>query len=153
MPVSSEYIISCELLSLTSTAGRTSLVSLAYVIPCAIYSTPYSSVPRSKFGSCTALSSSFLHRNLSLWRSRVGGLRLHLCDWGAGMRHCTVLVSQATPFNLFRVQDWRVYMWLARLALCTHCIDDLLLHAPLPLALCSYWTSSLHDQIVIQKKL
>jgi hypothetical protein len=33
MPVSSEYLISCELLSLTSTAGRTSRVFLAYVIP------------------------------------------------------------------------------------------------------------------------
>ncbi len=81
MPVSSEYLISCELLSLTSTAGRTSRIFLAYVIPCTIYST-HSSVPQStylNFGSCTALSSSFLHRNLSLSRSRVG-LRLHLCD-------------------------------------------------------------------------
>jgi hypothetical protein len=33
MLVSSEYLISCELLSLTSTAGRTSRVFLAYVIP------------------------------------------------------------------------------------------------------------------------
>jgi hypothetical protein len=32
-PISSEYLISCELLSLTSTAGRTSRVFLAYVIP------------------------------------------------------------------------------------------------------------------------
>jgi hypothetical protein len=65
MPVSSEYLISCELLSLTSTTGWTSRVFLAYVIPCAIYST-HSRMPRLtdlKFGSCTALLSSFLHRN------------------------------------------------------------------------------------------
>jgi hypothetical protein len=33
MPVSSEYVICCELPTLTSTAGRTSCVFLAYVIP------------------------------------------------------------------------------------------------------------------------
>ena len=33
MPVSSEYLIKCELLYLTSTAGQSSYVFLAYVIP------------------------------------------------------------------------------------------------------------------------
>ena len=81
MPVSSEYIISCELLSLTSTAGQTSRVFLAYVIPCAIYNM-HSSMPRStdlNFEICTVLSSSFLHRNLSISRSRVG-LTFRLSD-------------------------------------------------------------------------
>jgi hypothetical protein len=50
-----------------------------------------------KFGSCTALSSSYLwlkRRNLSLSRSKVG-LRLHLCDWGTGV--CTLYINDLLP--------------------------------------------------------
>jgi hypothetical protein len=85
-PVSSEYLISCEVLSLTSSAGRTSRIFLIPWRLCAIYSM-YSSVPQLKFGSCIALLIWLNHRNLSLSRSRVG-FRLHLCDWGASMRYC-----------------------------------------------------------------
>ena len=74
MRVSSEYLKSCMLLSLTSMAGRTSCALLAYVIPCinelasAIYSTHTASISHT-FGApyvleyscyvsvCTVLSS------------------------------------------------------------------------------------------------
>jgi hypothetical protein len=108
-PVSSEYLISCELLSWTSTIGRTSRVFLAYVIPWInkaslalyryrTYSAACHDQPKGdlKFESCTALSSLSLwlkHQNLSLSRSRVG-LRHHLRDSGAGMRLCTITTMQ-----------------------------------------------------------
>ena len=127
-PVSSEYLISCELLSLTSTAGRTSRVFLAYVIPwinkaslvlyiAHIAQRATADATDLKFGSGSAPSSSSLwwvkHRSLSLSRSRVD-LRY---DWAMRRQHA---------------------------ALCTHYIDDLLPHAPLPL--CSYWG---HGQVFI----
>jgi hypothetical protein len=91
MPVSSEYLISCELLFLMSTAGRTSHLYLAYVIPwrsCAIYST-HSSVPRStdlKFRSCRVRSyiGTCHYRgreSVSLWlRHRYAALCTHYID-------------------------------------------------------------------------
>ncbi len=67
--VSSEYLISCELLSLTSSAGQTSRVFLAYVIPwihkaslalCIARSVAVPRPPYLKFRSCTGPSSSSL---------------------------------------------------------------------------------------------
>jgi hypothetical protein len=120
-PVSSEYLISCELLSLISTAGRTSRAFLAYVIPWrpyAIYST-HSSMPRLtdlKFRSCTALSIWLKHQNLSLSRSRVG-LRLHLCGWGAGMRHCTVYALYWRPFTICTITAMQLLGTWSRVSL------------------------------------
>ena len=109
MPVSSEYIISCELLYLTSTAGQTSRIFLAYVIPCAIYNM-HSSMPRStdlNFGICTVLSrfvptSKPVNIEVESW-SHIPSQRLRC-------RHAV---------------------------LCMYYKDDLLPNVPLPL--CSYW--------------
>jgi hypothetical protein len=118
MPVSSEYLISCELLSLTSTAGRTSRVFLADVIPWInkagfeLYIARHRAACHNRpIGSCTALSSSSLwlkHRNLSLLRSRVG-LRLHLCDWGA-----TVYAPYWWPFTTCTITTMKLLGTLSR---------------------------------------
>ena len=80
------------ILSLTSTAGRTSRALLADVIPwinkasLALYliapHTACHAATNPMFRSCMALSSSSpVIENCLVSRSRVG-LRLHLCDWG-----------------------------------------------------------------------
>ena len=112
--VSSQYIISWVLLSLTSTASWTLRVLLADVIPwinkaslllyiacmlCAML-WPTWCLEAVYFVACKW--------KLSVSRLTVG-LRLHLCDWGAGL-DCACM-------------------------LCTHYIDDLLPYKPL----CSYW--------------
>jgi hypothetical protein len=113
-PVSSEYLISCELLSPTSTADRTSHVFLAYVIPWINKASLAlsASVPRPtdlKFGSCTALSSSST--------SHPCGLNIKSC-------HYRGLESVSDSISAIQAPTY----------MCTHCIDDPLPHSPL-----RYW--------------
>ncbi len=89
--VSSEYLISCVLPSLTSTTGWASRVPLAYVIRWInkaslysmnhAYSTACCATTDLKFGSCTVLSSSSVMEALKLItikvRSRSWTLSLH----------------------------------------------------------------------------
>ena len=89
---SSEYLASCVLSSLTSTAGQISCVFLVYIIwhpwiniaslvlyvACTMPHVACHATTDLTFGSCTMLSSLSLwlkHRNLSLSKSRD-----HLCD-------------------------------------------------------------------------
>jgi hypothetical protein len=75
MPVSSEYLISCELPSLTSTAGRTSRVFLAYVIPW---------INKASFALYIVCSVP-CHDRL-IWKSEaVLGCRVSLCDWSVSL--------------------------------------------------------------------
>jgi hypothetical protein len=121
MPVSSEYLISCELLSLTSTADRTSHIFLAYVIPWINKASLELYVARHRVAchdqpiwSCTALSSSVPVVEAS--------------------KLVTIEVESQSQTPSLQLRRWHA-------ALCTHynivhTIDDHLPHAPLPL--CSY---------------
>ncbi len=122
MPVSSEYLISCELLSLTSTVGRNS------------------------------------HANVILWINKASlALYIHVARivqramtdrsevWKL---YCTVEfvpVVEASKLVTIEVesrsQTPSLRLRCQHAALCTHYIDNLLSHSPLPI--CNYWG---HDQ-------
>ena len=117
--VSSEYIKSWVRLSLVCTAGQISRILLADVIPwinkasLALYIThmmPWPIWSSKAVQRCQVHLLLLKHRNLSLLRSRVG-LRLHLCDWGAGIDvACTIVTifyhmhSGATGDNIIMVK-------------------------------------------------
>ena len=120
-PVSSEYIKSWELLSPTSTAGRTSRVLLADIIPwlnkasLVLYivarmlcTMPWPTWCSEAVLRCRVHLLWLKHRNLSLSRSRVG-LRFHLCcNWGTGIdvacRPCTHYID-----NLYHIMHHNNY--------------------------------------------
>ena len=112
MPVSSEYLISCELLSLTSTAGRTSRVFLAYVIPW---------INKASLALYIARAMSW-----SIW-SLEAVLRCRVRPYGWSIETCHYRGRESVSDSISAIET----------LLCTHYIDDLLPHAPLPL--CSYW--------------
>jgi hypothetical protein len=118
-PVSSEYLTSCKLLSLTSTAGRTSRVFLAYVIPW---------INKASL----ALYIARIVQRATTNRSEVRKLycAVKLVPVVEALKLVTIEVESRsqTPSQRSR----RQYA-----ALCMHYIDVPLPHAPIPL--CSYW--------------